>query len=101
MNLRNPSNTKDLRALIARSADLDEAEAAALVAVLWAHGYRIAHAPCAECVGIHESYPLVRAYHHPICRAAAHCAHCHKDIESDGLVGGLCADCAYGPEAPA
>ena len=99
MNLANSSNTEELRALIAETAGISAETAAAVVAALHREGYGVVHASCAECRDIHESAPVVRAYHHPLCekREAGACAWCGKSLGKPAdLVGEVCARCAYG-----
>ncbi|CAB4146650.1 hypothetical protein UFOVP1157_45 [uncultured Caudovirales phage] len=100
MNMGNPSNTIHLRRLIERVAGVDHNVSMALVRAMMDEGYGVIHAPCAECRSIHESYPTVRAFHHPSCETRKKCRECGGDIPGLSCehftqqVGSLCDTCA-------
>lgn len=53
---------------------------------------------CTECAEIHDTYPFARFYHSPLCSKRLYCADCGVPFgsSSDGIVGEVCAGCAYG-----
>ena len=57
---------------------------------------------CPDCRNVDASYPIIKAFHSPLCKANRKCAICGADIPEltcGHEVGLICGDCYDGPEA--
>lgn len=54
---------------------------------------------CPDCANVHISFPIIKAFHSPLCNANRKCASCGKeqqDLKCGHEVGLICWDCYYG-----
>lgn len=101
MNIDNHSipEVQALIALIAATGGVSHVAARRVVAEMHKQGFGVTFAPCQGCRAVHGSFPLVSAYHSPVCKAQGRCAECGAAMTEIGkghLVGLICEACANG-----
>lgn len=56
---------------------------------------KLGNMTCSACADVHPSYPQIKAFHSPVCKAARHCAECSKEMPNlvhGHEVGLICSD---------